>query len=204
MRGIETRRHDTPAIVSSTQLEILQMLASVPSAGSLSDVLPRIRRLLKERIRAVREQRLPLHEFVVRQTLSRTSDEYRGSSSVATAIRQLEEVGKSLRPGQTVRFVYTLGHTRVRAWDLPTLPDVRSLDTHRYIELLLRAAETALTQLGFSRKDLDEWVFDSVRSMPLWPNEFSLNAERPIFASDPSSVRFSIFSPKTQKPLHNM
>lgn len=168
MRGIETRRHDTPAIVSSTQLEILQMLASVPGADSLSDVLPKIRRLLLQRIRAIREHRLPLHEFVIRQTLSRTSDEYRGSSSVATAVKQLEEAGKSFRPGQTIRFVYTLGNPRVRAWDLPSLPDVRSLDTHRYVKLLMRAAETALTPFGFSRKKLDEWVFDNVYSTHMW------------------------------------
>ena len=113
----------------------------------------------------MRECRIPLHEFVVRQTLSRTSNEYRGTSSVATAIRQLEEAGKSLRPGQTVRFVYTMGLTRVHAWDLPSLPDVRSLDTHRYIELLMRAVETVLTPLGFSRNELNEWVFDNVRSV---------------------------------------
>jgi DNA polymerase-2 len=32
MRGIETRRHDTPLLVSKTQLEILQLLATVSSA----------------------------------------------------------------------------------------------------------------------------------------------------------------------------
>ena len=168
MRGIETRRHDTPLFISKTQLDILQLLASVRSAGSPSDVFPNIRKLLLQRIRAVREHRLPLHDFVVRQTLSRTSGEYRGSSSVATVIRQLEAAGKFLRPGQTVRFVYTLGHPRVRAWDLPSLPDIRSLDIHRYIELLMRAAESVLAPFGFSRRKLDEWVFDNVRSLSLW------------------------------------
>jgi DNA polymerase-2 len=173
MRGIETRRHDTPLLVSETQLEILQLMATVPSADKLPEVLPKIRHLLLKRIRAVREHSLPLEEFVVRQTLSRTSDQYRGSSSVATAVWQLEAIGKSFRPGQTVRFVYTLGRPRVYAWDLPSLPDVRSLDTRRYIELLMRATETVLTPLGFSRKDLDEWVFDNVLSIQMWPNELS-------------------------------
>jgi len=168
MRGIETRRHDTPLFISKTQLEIIQLLATVSTTDQLPDVLPRIRNLLQERINNIRQHRIPLHEFVVRQTLSRTSNEYRGSSSVATAIRQLEAVEKSFRPGQAVRFVYTTGSTRVHAWDLPSLPDVRSLDIHRYIEMLMRAVETVLTPLGFSRKELDEWVFDNALSLPLW------------------------------------
>jgi hypothetical protein len=38
---------------------------------------------------------------------------------VAAALLQLEAAGKSLRPGQNVRILYTLGRPGVRAWDLP-------------------------------------------------------------------------------------
>lgn len=166
MRGIETRRHDTPSLVMKTQLEILQLMANASDARHLVDVLPKLRVLLREKIRAIRERSIPLNEFVVRQTLSRTSAEYRGSSSVAEAVRQLEEAGKSLRPGQIVRFIYTLGHPRVYAWDLPALPDPRSLDTHRYIDLLLRSVETVLSPLGMSCQQLNEWVIDNTQSLP--------------------------------------
>jgi len=171
MRGIETRRHDTPLFISKAQLEILQLLATVPNTDGLPGTLKKVKSLLRERIQAIRGYRIPLHEFVVRQTLSRTSDQYRGKSSVATAIRQLESAGKSLRPGQTVRFVYIRGELRAHAWDLPSLPDIRNLDTHRYIELLMRAVETVLTPFGFSRRELDEWMFENVRSIPLWSNK---------------------------------
>jgi len=92
----------------------------------------------------------------------------------------LEEVGKSLRPGQTVRFVYTRGSPRVHAWDLPRPLDPRSLDTHRYVELLLRAVETVLMPLGFSRRELDEWVSENVQSVPLWSNELSIDEKQPL------------------------
>lgn len=76
--------------------------------------------------------------------------------------------------------MYTLGRPRVRAGDLPSPPDVGSLDTHRYIELLMRAVETVLTPFGFSRRELDEWVIDNVRSMPLWSYELSVQGQQPI------------------------
>ena len=164
MRGIETRRHDTPLFISKAQMEMLACLAKDPDWTGL---LPVLRKLLLEKIHAVRERRIPLHEFVIRQTLSRVSNEYRGSSSVAEAVRQLEGAGKSYRPGQTIRFVYTRGKPRVHAWDLPSPPNPLALDTSRYVDLLLRAMETVLTPLGMSRKELDEWVFDNARSVSL-------------------------------------
>jgi DNA polymerase-2 len=164
MRGIETRRHDTPLFVSKAQME---MLAELAKDADWVRVLPGLRVLLREKICSIRDRAIHLHEFVIRQTLSRTSDQYRGSSSVAEALRQLEAAGKSLRPGQTVRFVYTRGRPRVRAWDLPSTPNPLSLDTRRYVDLLLRAAETVLTPLGMSGKELEEWLFENVRSVPL-------------------------------------
>lgn len=163
MRGIETRRHDTPLFISKAQTE---MLAHLAKDSDWKRLLPNLRKLLLEKIRAVREHRIPLHEFVVRQTLSRTSDQYRGSSSVAEAVRQLEQAGKSFRPGQIIRFVYTRGKPRVHVWDLPSAPNPLVLDTSRYVDLLLHATETVLTPLGMSRKELEEWVFDNTRSIP--------------------------------------
>lgn len=174
MRGIETRRHDTPRFIVKAQTEILQLMAKAKDAEHLPDALPQIRTLIRQKIKAVRQGGLPMSEFVVHQTLSRTSDQYRGSSSVAEAVGQLEEAGKSLRPGQAVRFVYTLGHSRVCAWDLPSAPVSRGLDTRRYVELLLRAVETVLTPLGISRKELDEWIFDNVQSVSFQIKGFSI------------------------------
>jgi len=162
MRGIETRRHDTPLFISKTQAT---MLAHLAKDSDWAGILPNLRGLLLEKIRAVREHRIPLHEFVVRQTLSRTSNEYRGSSSVAEAVRQLEQIGKSYQPGQTIRFVYTRGVPKVRAWDLPSPPNPITLDTSRYVDMLLRATETVLTPLGMSSQELKEWVFENARSL---------------------------------------
>jgi hypothetical protein len=58
------------------------------------------------------------------------------------AARQLAEHAKDLRPGQVVRFVYTLGKPGVRAWDIPGELDSRTIDVARYSTLLELAAET--------------------------------------------------------------
>jgi DNA polymerase-2 len=167
MRGIETRRHDTPPFITRTQIEILQRMANIPANGHLTDVLPGVRMLLRKKIRAIREHKIPFDEFVIRHTMSRASDQYRGFSPAAEAVRQLEKAGKSMRPGQSVRFVYILGQPGVMAWDLHPVLDASTLDTSRYVDLLLRSMETVLTPLGISRKKLEEWLFDGVFSVPL-------------------------------------
>jgi hypothetical protein len=63
------------------------------------------------------------------------------------ALQQLQQAGKSLRPGQSVRIIYTLGAARARAWDLPLPPDPRSVDIRRYRRLLVRAVNAVMEPL---------------------------------------------------------
>ena len=146
-RGIETRRHDTPAFVRETQMQILEMLAKVPDAKELKDRLPEIRKLIREKQTALRSGCIPLEKFIVHQTVSRTLDEFKSPSPVSTALEQLQSTGKSLRPGQSVRLIYTLGVPRARAWDLPVEFDPRTVNISRYHNLLDRAVDTVMEPL---------------------------------------------------------
>jgi DNA polymerase-2 len=95
-----------------------------------------------------------VEDLLISQTLSRELSEYRTPSPAARAATQLAAVGKNLRPGQRVRFVYTLGEPGVHAWDLPQPPDLRSIDPERYRVLLFRAAATILQPFGVQEQDL--------------------------------------------------
>jgi DNA polymerase elongation subunit (family B) len=87
--------------------------------------------------------------------VSRSLDEYRAPSPASAALQQLQEEGKSLRPGQSVRLIYTLGASRARAWDLPDPPDPRSVDINRYRSLLFRAMDAILEPVqGFSQPSM--------------------------------------------------
>jgi DNA polymerase-2 len=143
-RGIETRRHDTPYFIAETQLQVLEILARAPDASHLKDRLPEVRALVYRKRTDLREGRIPLDRLVVRQTVSRNLDEYRAPTSSAAALGQLEGAGKSLRPGQSIGFLYTLGKPGARAWDLPGQADPRLVDVKRYRRLLMRAVNHVL------------------------------------------------------------
>ncbi len=152
VRGIEARRGDTPAFIVETQMQMLELLAQEQTADSSS--LTRPLALLRRRLAELRGGKVPVEALLVTQRLSRELEEYRARSPVARAVAQLQSAGKSLRPGQSVRFFYTRGKPGVRAWDLPEPPDPATIDIQRYVTLLLRAAHTVLEPFGMQEATL--------------------------------------------------
>jgi DNA polymerase elongation subunit (family B) len=130
-----------------------------------STYLPKILRLIRKALSRLHAGAVPLEDLLVSLTLSRELSEYRTPSPAARAAAQLAAIGKNLRPGQRVRFVYTLGEPGVHAWDLPQPPDVRSVDQERYRVLLLRAAATILQPFGLQEQDLKTRVFAHARDV---------------------------------------
>jgi DNA polymerase-2 len=159
MRGIELRRHDTPKWISDVQMEIIDTLVHTSNVDDPSTYLPRILRLIRKALSRLRAGKVPLEDLLVSLTLSRELSEYRSPSAAARAATQLAALGRNLRPGQRVRFLYTMSKTGVHAWDLPEPPDVRTVDQERYRMLLLRAAATILQPFGLKEEDLKTRVF---------------------------------------------
>jgi len=158
VRGIEARRGDTPPYIAETQMEIVKILAD-NGANPLEACLPRILKLLRRRLADLRLGRVPLQDLLVNQKLSRELDEYCVPSPPARAAFQLQALGKSLRAGQRVRFLYTRGEPGVYAWDQPIPANPKAVDTARYAELLLRAAAAVLQPFGMDEAELSQRLF---------------------------------------------
>jgi DNA polymerase-2 len=144
VRGIEARRRDTAPFIAETQMAIMEILAKAEDADHLKEVYPQAQAFVCKVMEVLRAGRVPLEKLLVSQKLSRELGEYSSPSPAARAVRQLEAVGKVVRPGQRVRFLYTRGKPGVSAWDVLKQPDSRIVDLQRYQILLKRAVETVL------------------------------------------------------------
>ena len=173
-RGIEARRRDTAPFVARVQMELLQHLAQAQNADQLSACLPGAAAILRRRLAELSSRRVPLEELLVAQKLSRELSAYTDPSPAARAALQLQAIGKTIRPGQRVRFFYMRGKPDVHAWDLPDLPNPAALDIARYQILLVRAAGTILQPMGVDEDLLLAWVSNTPVDMPLLPSPFSL------------------------------
>jgi len=156
MRGIESRRQDTPPWIVQVQLAMLDCLAQATSIDELPDCLPALGRLLRKACADLRLGRVPLAGLLVSQKLSRELNEYSVPSPAARAAAQLEAAGKHLRPGQCVHFLCTIGEPGVRAWDLPDPPNPATIDRDYYRRLLLRAASSVVEPLGVKSIELED------------------------------------------------
>ncbi|HEX9029592.1 MAG TPA: hypothetical protein VF823_10500, partial [Anaerolineales bacterium] len=140
---------------------MLACLAKAPTAGDLPGLLPEVVALARKFLADLRSDKLAPEQLLVTQKLSRSLSEYRVPSPAALAAAQLEAVGKPVRAGQPVRFLFVRGEQKVAAWDLAESSHLASIDKRRYAELLVRAAAAILGPLGVDEKTLRDWLFSN-------------------------------------------
>jgi DNA polymerase-2 len=155
VRGIEMRRHDTPLFIAAIQQTILEQLAKAPN---LNDCLPVLIDYVRSRLAALRAGQVKPQMLLVSQTLSRSLAEYSTLPPAARAAAQLQAAQKLRFPGQQIRFVFTIGHPGVFAWDLPQTIDTAMIDVKRYITLTLRAVAAVLQPWGIKEAWLAKWI----------------------------------------------
>jgi len=153
-RGIDLRRRDAPPFVAQAQRDMLDCLARAESAADLPARVNQAVRILGRRMRELRAGSVPLEELLVGKRLSKELDGYRVPSPGARAVMQLQAAGKSARPGQRVRLLYTRSPEGVYAWNLPRPPEPAAVDWRYYQELLLRAGSALLQPFGLDEEAL--------------------------------------------------
>jgi DNA polymerase-2 len=181
VRGIEARRRDTAPFIAETQMGILEILAKAMDADHLKDVLPRAESFARRQLEALQAGEVAVEKLLMAQKLSRELGEYSTPSPAARAVRQMEAAGKKVRPGQRVRFLFTLGEPGVFAWDVPARPDYRRIDLKHYRLLFERAVRTVLEPIrqSVSKGQDDECLY--LFPLPASRNRLPVSAGRQAY-----------------------
>jgi DNA polymerase-2 len=182
LRGLASRREDAPLFVANAQLQVLEILAKEKTPGQLASLFPEVLNMLQGKIFALNHRKVPIQELLITQTLSRELDEYRVLSCAARAASQLQSVGKNIRMGQRIQFIYTRTKQGVRAWDIPQPFNPAFIDTIKYKELLFRAVYEVLQPFGVTENVLRNWLF-SEASYLVPPGLLHHRLEMPLFAN---------------------
>jgi DNA polymerase-2 len=167
IRGIALRRGDTPDFISRAQMDALEILARETDPDKLPGLLPEVIGTMRERVRALKQREIPLKELVVTQTLSKEPGDYSVLSASAIVVRQMQALGKTMKMGQHVRFIYTGPGPGVFAWDSPAQLDPKHVDVPRYKELFLRAMSEVVQPLGVTEALLKEWLYHRERCITM-------------------------------------
>jgi DNA polymerase II len=181
IRGIASRREDTPLFIANAQLQVLQILSKEKDPCQLIKLLPEVLNIVHEKMDNLNNRKVPINELLITQTLSRELFDYRVRSPAARAAYQLQAIGKNIQMGQRIQFIYIKTKQGVRAWDLLEPFNPTWIDTAKYKELLYRAIYELLQPLGVTKNVLRNWIF--ARASYLLPlGLLHHRLEMPLFA----------------------
>jgi DNA polymerase-2 len=159
VRGIEVRRRDTPPWVAETQNKMLMRLSHAATVNELPSCLTEAFDVFRAALSQLRAGKVPLEKLVITGRVSHELESYRSPTPAARAAMQiLKQTGKHSRPGQKVRFLFTLGEDGVRAWELPGKIDPDEIDRVKYTEMLARAAASVFHPFGIRDDELKQWA----------------------------------------------
>lgn len=162
VRGIEARRRDAPPWIAGVQHHLLDLYASTKTEEDIQEASHQAVSYLQGQLTQLRTGSIPAAELIVSCKLSRTLDQYVSPSPAAQAAAQLQNIGKTMRPGQVMRYIYLSGQPRIHAWDLPEPPDLNRIDHDEYSKLLLRAAATITLPFGMDEEALKRAVLQNL------------------------------------------
>jgi DNA polymerase elongation subunit (family B) len=157
LRGIGSRRHDTPALLRRFEGEVLTLFRGAKDAEGIRARLPRALAradLFAERLLA---GGWPPDELLLTHRIGQDPGAFVTFTDSVAAIRQLAEAGAPRVAGEKVRYVILDRRSRsfrhrVRAAEL--LEGNETYDAGAYLELLARSAETLLAPLGVDHETL--------------------------------------------------
>ncbi|MFC6716787.1 DNA polymerase domain-containing protein [Natrialbaceae archaeon GCM10025810] len=165
-RGLECRQRSTPPFVADCQREFVEALDRERDPAAVCDVLRR-------RLADLREGAIDPAELVITSRASRRLSEYRQRTRTVAALQRYERHGVDRHPGQSVEYVVVdderRGPERVRlafelegagdgaaAFDAPR----RAYDADFYADLLIRACESVVSPLGWTRRRIRRYLRD--------------------------------------------
>jgi DNA polymerase elongation subunit (family B) len=158
-RGIELRRHDSPAFLKKFETRLMDLLFDAESTeevwkegykNSFDHVI--------ESCDLIRSGEVQIDELVVSKVLRKPVNSYRSLFPHVVAAIQMAQKGKQLDAGENIEFVYVNAeHNNPfrRVASRVLLENGRQYyDRDKYTMLALDVAETVLGVFGFNRKQL--------------------------------------------------
>jgi DNA polymerase-2 len=161
VRGIETRRRDTPSLFAKFQNEILEIMSSGSNIKEVRALMPEVFQRLEEYKYMLKDRTIPIEDLVFSKRCSKDYNEYdlNRNTTENDAMVQLSKEGKSLIGGQILRYIITdyeggrkekKEKKRPIATPLELIDDKSTYDVKRYTELLAQACNSVIEPFEYT------------------------------------------------------
>jgi len=145
LRGIETRRHDTPEFFNQCQHEILNLFASCKDVSEIKKAISEARAIQERYRKRLFRHEIPLEDLVFTNRITRGTGEHKSNTIQADAVNQLKWAGRSIVPGQKIRYVINDYSRKISKRVVPIeIISSEKYDAKRYSELLDECCKSIL------------------------------------------------------------
>lgn len=152
IRGIESRRHDTPEFFSNVQQNILNIMSEANSIREVRNLMPKVSDVVQMYLTLLKNRKVPINDLVLTKRISKNVDEYENRNTVELdALLQLNSTGKSLKAGQILKYVitdYYRKNSRKRSVPFELIKSKTVYDAKRYCELLTETCNSVTEPFG--------------------------------------------------------
>jgi DNA polymerase elongation subunit (family B) len=161
VRGIELRQHSTPPLFMQFQTDILEKFKEGSSVSDLYELLPQVLALFTDYADRILAGRCDAKDLVFNARVTRTVEEYRVFNNQLAALKQLDDEGVEVHPGEHVSYLILNSRThdpykRVKLGD--RVEGGESYDRRKYVEYLCRTGDSILRPFGYDEEVLGEYL----------------------------------------------
>ena len=141
MRGIETRRHDTPPLFVNFQRELLNIMSSCRNINEIVIKLPQLEKIHNKYMDLLTSRKVNYTDLIFTKRISKNSNEYANRKTVENCVlKRLADRGKHLHAGEQIKYIITDFYSknfldRAIPIELINKNDLK-YDNKRYLEIL--------------------------------------------------------------------
>ena len=156
IRGLESRRHDTPIFFEKCQSHILQVMATKNTIEGVKSLVPEISNVFNNYIHQLNTGKVPLQYLIFTKIISMNADGYQNRDTVERNSLNLlgSECNKHLRAGEILQYIitdYYQKHSKIRSIPVQLINEKATLyDARRYVELLIQVCNSVTKPFGYS------------------------------------------------------
>jgi DNA polymerase-2 len=143
LRGIETRRRDTPKFFKQCQYDILNLFAKCKSISEIKASISGAKAIQNQYEKQLFTHELSVQDLAFTNKVTRGTGQHKSNTIQADAVNQLRWEGRTIEPGQNIRYVIS-DYSRKISHRVSPIEFADKYDAKRYSELLDQCCKSIL------------------------------------------------------------
>jgi DNA polymerase-2 len=143
LRGIETRRRDTPQFFKQCQTDILKLFAKCKTISEIKELIPIAKSIQNQYERRLFGHKISVKDLAFTNKVTRGTDQHKSRTIQADAVNQLKWEGRNVEPGQKIHYVISDYSRKISHRVIP-IEFADRYDAKKYSQLLDECCKSIL------------------------------------------------------------